>query len=41
MEYYQYCLLTPLLFIGALSFSMVKDYIQISYIHDKEKNKLN
>ncbi len=41
MEYYHYFLLTPFLFIGVISLSMIKDYIQVKYLHNKEKDKLN
>ena len=34
MEYYQY---TILLFVGTLTLSMVKDYIEVSYSHHKKK----
>lgn len=41
MDFYQYILSIPFLFIGALSISMFKDYIQVSYIYNKEKDKIN
>jgi hypothetical protein len=34
MEYYQY---TILLFFGSIAFSMVKDYIEVSYEYKKLK----
>jgi len=41
MEYYQYILSIPFIFITTLSISMLKDYIQVSYIYNKEKDKIN
>lgn len=35
MEYYQYA---TLLFIASIGVSMVKDYIEVSYLHKKKKN---
>jgi len=34
MEYYQYAML---LFIGTLTLSMIKDYVEVSYTHHKKK----
>ena len=36
MEYYQYAIL---LFISSIGVSMVRDYIEVSYLHQKN-NKL-
>ncbi len=41
MEYYQYLLSVPLLLLGSLSITMFKEYIQVSYIYNKDKNKIN
>ncbi len=41
MEYYYFILSIPILFTGGLAISMIKDYIQISYMYQNEKNKIN
>ena len=40
MNFY-YLLYLPLIFGGFLSYSMIKDYNQVNYLHNKEKNKIN
>lgn len=40
MNFY-YLLYLPLIFGGLLSYSMIKDYKQVNYLHNKEKNKIN
>jgi len=40
MNFY-YLLYLPLIFGGLLSYSMIKDYKQVKYLYNKEKNKIN
>jgi len=38
MDYYYY-LSIPLLFISFIGIGMVKDYLQVKYLHDSNNNK--
>ena len=38
MAFYHYIIYPSFVFIGSLFISMVKDYIEVSYVHKKKLN---